>query len=102
VIDWQRSKQMMHTSSRLKRMAKRPLKRPVKIMRTMRKILKRRINPMRKGYDRRFDMSIRQWLLHHQRTIHFEKCSWMGIRSLKNPCDAWIYQEIICDVKPDI
>jgi cephalosporin hydroxylase len=26
----------------------------------------------------------------------------MGVRALKNPFDAWIYQEIIYDVKPDV
>jgi len=26
----------------------------------------------------------------------------MGVRTLKNPCDAWVYQEIIYDVKPDV
>jgi cephalosporin hydroxylase len=27
---------------------------------------------------------------------------WLGIRSLVNPFDAWIFQEIISDVKPDV
>lgn len=26
----------------------------------------------------------------------------MGVRALKNPLDAWVYQEIIHDVKPDV
>jgi len=26
----------------------------------------------------------------------------MGVKALKNPLDAWIYQEVIYDVKPDI
>ncbi len=57
---------------------------------------------MRKDYRKRFRMSLRQWLLYHQSKIVFEKCSWMGVRALKNPLDAWIYQEIIYKVKPDV
>ncbi|MHB8628328.1 MAG: CmcI family methyltransferase [Aggregatilineales bacterium] len=47
-------------------------------------------------------MSLYQWLLYHQQGIVFEKCTWMGARALKNPLDAWIYQEIIYEVKPDV
>ena len=47
-------------------------------------------------------MTLRQWLLHHQKEIVFEKMSWMGTKIWKNPLDAWIYQEILFDVKPDI
>jgi len=57
---------------------------------------------MRKDYRKRFRQSLRQWLLYHQSRIVFEKCSWMGVRALKNPLDAWIYQEIIYEVKPDV
>ena len=27
--------------------------------------------------------------------------SYFGIKTLKNPCDFWVYQEIICELKPD-
>ena len=47
-------------------------------------------------------MTLRQWLLYHQREISFTKSYWMGIRAIKNPIDAWIYQEIIYETKPDI
>jgi cephalosporin hydroxylase len=47
-------------------------------------------------------MKLRQWLIYHQKNIVFDKCHWMGMRTLKNPLDAWIYQEIIYDVQPDI
>lgn len=56
----------------------------------------------REDYDKRLDMSLRQWLKYHQKNIVFEKCHWMGVRALKNPLDAWIYQEIIYEVQPDI
>ena len=58
--------------------------------------------PRRKEYRKLFRMRLDEWLLYHQRTIGSDKCYWMGVRALKNPCDAWIYQEIIYEVKPDI
>lgn len=57
---------------------------------------------MKKEYRKRFKMSLNQWLLYHQRNIHYDKCYWMGVRALKNPFDAWIYQEIIYEVKADV
>jgi cephalosporin hydroxylase len=27
---------------------------------------------------------------------------WMGVHSLKNPLDAWVYQEILHDVRPEV
>lgn len=56
--------------------------------------------PMEKEYRKRFGINLRQWLLYHHKNIY--KCHWMGIGAMKNPCDAWIYQEIIYNVKPDI
>lgn len=31
-----------------------------------------------------------------------ESSKWLGIKTFKSPSDAWIYQEIIYDIKPDI
>lgn len=31
----------------------------------------------------------------------FDKMSWFGVPSMQNPCDNWIMQEIITEVKPD-
>jgi len=56
----------------------------------------------RKSYQKKFKMSLRQWLIYHQDKIVFDQVSWMGTPVLKNPLDAWIYQEIIHEVKPDI
>ena len=64
--------------------------------------LSRRLHPLRRDLRRRYKMNLSQWLLYHQRNIVFQKCYWMGLRALKNPLDAWIYQEIIYDVKPDL
>jgi cephalosporin hydroxylase len=47
-------------------------------------------------------MRLDEWLLYHQKNIVLDKCYWMGTLALKNPLDAWIYQEIIYDVKPDV
>lgn len=60
------------------------------------------LRPMPPPYRRRWRMTLRQWLLHHQRSVLFENCNWMGVRTLKNPLDAWIYQELLFEVRPDI
>ncbi len=58
--------------------------------------------PMRADYRRRLDMTLREWLVYHHKNIVFDKCRWMGVKTLKNPLDTWIYQEIIFETKPDI
>jgi len=57
---------------------------------------------MDRYYRRRFGMKLRRWLLYHQKEIVFDKCRWMGVPAMKNPFDAWIYQEIIHNVRPDV
>lgn len=47
-------------------------------------------------------MDLRDWLLFHQKEIVFDRMTWMGTRIWKNPLDAWIYQEILYEVKPDV
>ena len=47
-------------------------------------------------------MSLRSWLIMHQKEIVFNKVSWMGIPIWKNVLDAWVYQEIIHETKPDV
>jgi cephalosporin hydroxylase len=54
------------------------------------------------AYDKKYSMTLREWLLNHQKNIVFSKCHWMGAKTLKNPLDAWIYQELIYTVKPDV
>ncbi|HEV2070486.1 MAG TPA: CmcI family methyltransferase [Acidimicrobiales bacterium] len=53
-------------------------------------------------YHRLYKGSLRQWLLHHQAEIVYDRCTWMGVKALKNPLDAWIYQEILHEVRPDV
>jgi cephalosporin hydroxylase len=64
---------------------------------------RRYVRPMRRDYRRRFRRSIREWLLYHTNEIMLSgKCHWMGVEALKNPLDAWIYQEIVYEVKPEV
>jgi len=53
-------------------------------------------------YNKKYTMTLREWLIFHQKNIIFDKCNWMGVRCLKNPLDTWIYQELIYTIKPDI
>ncbi|HDM08894.1 MAG TPA: cephalosporin hydroxylase [Desulfobacteraceae bacterium] len=62
-----------------------------------------RERPLRRAeYDERFSMSLRQWLIMHQKEIVFDKMTWMGTKIWKNPFDIWIYQEILHEIKPDV
>ena len=61
-----------------------------------------RLRAVKRQYQARLNMRMRDWLLYHQHEIHGDKCTWMGVRTLKNPLDAWVYQEIIYQVRPDI
>ncbi len=56
----------------------------------------------REDYENAFRMTLREWLLRHQSEVIFDKCSWMGLTTVKNPLDAWIYQEILYEVQPDV
>lgn len=63
---------------------------------------KRKLRLTKRKYNKRLKMNLRQWLIYHQKNIHYTKCKWMGVPALKNPFDTWIYQEIIHEVKPDV
>lgn len=71
------------------------------VVRSVRK-LGRRLRPMPEPYRSRFNMKLAQWMPYHQNRIVIDHCYWMGVKAQKNPCDAWIYQEIIYEVKPDV
>lgn len=53
------------------------------------------------AYREKFNMTLHDWLIYHQREIVFTQCTYMGLTAFKNPFDAWIYQEIIFEVKPE-
>ncbi|MFN2606592.1 MAG: CmcI family methyltransferase, partial [Acidimicrobiales bacterium] len=61
-----------------------------------------RLRRVVRSYRRRFRMTLRAWLDYHQSDVVFEGCSWMGVPVWKNPLDAWIYQEIVHEVRPDV
>jgi cephalosporin hydroxylase len=64
--------------------------------------LSRTFHPIRSDYRSRLNMTLRDWLVYHQNAVVFKQCSWMGVTAIKNPLDAWVYQEIIYDLKPDV
>src|SRR5215208_2244298 len=46
-------------------------------------------------YARPWRMAISDWLVFYYRDVLSADSHWMGVRSLKNPLDAWVYQEIV-------
>jgi len=42
------------------------------------------------------------WKVYYKSLIWDKNITWRGIPTQKHPCDLWIYQEIICEKKPDI
>ncbi|MCK5680415.1 class I SAM-dependent methyltransferase [bacterium] len=47
-------------------------------------------------------MTLAGWLDYHQKKVVFDKVSWMGIPTLKNVLDLWVYQELIYSLRPDL
>jgi cephalosporin hydroxylase len=43
-----------------------------------------------------------RWLLHLYDELVEGELTWMGVRALKNPLDAWIYQELMVRVRPEV
>jgi cephalosporin hydroxylase len=70
------------------------------LIRMLRKWARR--GSVERRYQRMLDMTLREWLLYHHRHIHDGGCQWMGVRALKNPLDAWMYQEILWAVRPEV
>lgn len=56
----------------------------------------------RKSYHEKYEMTLREWLIYHQKEIVIRQVFWMGKPAFKNPLDAWIYQEIIYEVQPEV
>jgi cephalosporin hydroxylase len=54
------------------------------------------------AYRRRLRMPIAKWLTNYYENVLLDGSHWMGVRSLKNPLDAWSYQEIVHDTAPDL
>lgn len=53
-------------------------------------------------YQNLNQMTLAGWLDYHQKNVVFDKVSWMGIPTLKNVLDLWIYQELIYSLRPDL
>lgn len=60
------------------------------------------LRPMRKDYRRRWNHGLRRWLIRYQTDLMFDKVKWMGVPAWKNVLDAWVYQQIIYEVRPEI
>lgn len=59
--------------------------------------------PVRRDYRSRMRMTVGQWISYHQKEILWhQQCRWLGVHTMKNPLDAWIYQEILFETKPDV
>jgi len=51
-------------------------------------------------YRARWRTRLGSWLIGLNREL-MENATWMGVPAAKNPLDAWIYQEIVHDTRPD-
>jgi cephalosporin hydroxylase len=60
------------------------------------------LRPMPKQYRRRWNRGLRRWLIQYHTRLLFQKVKWMGIPAWKNVMDAWVYQEIIHEVRPEV
>ena len=60
------------------------------------------LRPMRADYRRRWSRGLRRWMIRYHTDVLFDKVSWMGVPARKMVLDAWIYQQIIFEVKPEI
>ncbi len=66
-------------------------------------LIKRRYRRMPRDYRQRFNMTLREWMIYHQTSLADPgRISWMGVTAFKCALDAWMYQEIIYRVRPDI
>ncbi len=62
----------------------------------------RYLRPAPGDYRKWSSMSLRDWLIYHQKDVVFKKSYWMGKKAFKNPLDAWVYQEMLYEIKPDM
>jgi cephalosporin hydroxylase len=53
-------------------------------------------------YARPWRMKVSEWLIFYYRDVLSTDSHWMGVRSLKNPLDAWVYQEIVYETRPEV
>lgn len=68
----------------------------------MRTNLARWIQPNNQRIVDKYKVSLRDWLINHQKEIVFNKVSWMGVPTQKLVLDVWIYQELLWKIKPEV
>jgi len=59
------------------------------------------LRPMRADYRRVWNRGLRQWMIRYHEDVLFDKVTWMGSTARKMVLDAWVYQQILYEVKPD-
>ena len=52
-------------------------------------------------YRRRWNCSLGEWMIRYHKDVVFDRVSWMGIKARKMVLDAWVYQQIIFEVRPE-
>jgi cephalosporin hydroxylase len=58
---------------------------------------------LKREFRAQLSLTVSEWLYYHHRELMKKKrISWMGVPALKCALDAWIYQEILHDVRPDV
>src|SRR4051794_33103851 len=60
----------------------------------------RRLRPRPSEQRRLMRMSIEDWSINLNGKA-LQSSTWMGVHASKNPLDAWIYQEILYETRPD-
>jgi cephalosporin hydroxylase len=53
-------------------------------------------------YRRRWNGSLGEWMIRYHKEVVFDRVSWMGVKARKMVLDAWAYQQIIYEVRPEI
>ena len=53
-------------------------------------------------FDKFYQLTLRDWMVYHQRDILPQSSAWKGISVIKPPHDLWVYQELIFDLKPEV
>jgi len=60
------------------------------------------LRPLPRECRRRWGRGLRRWFIRYQTQVMFDRVSWMGLTARKMVLDAWVYQQIIHEVRPEI
>ena len=50
----------------------------------------------------RFNRSLAEWFSYFQRDMVFDQVHWMGVKTVKNPMDCWVYQQLLAELRPRV